>query len=204
MRIQGKIAKWKEDKGYGFITPDRGGSDIFVHKNNILRRKRTPTIGDILTFEIVSTLDGKTWAENVLFQGESDPRKNAVIIDVLFVILAVFFLAVITFLVVRALLPPPILGIYIFASILTFILYRFDKSAAEFNEWRTSENRLHALSILGGWPGAIIAQRLLHHKSKKQSFQVTFWITVVFNICLLAFLLSPTGKDFLHSILLGI
>jgi uncharacterized membrane protein YsdA (DUF1294 family)/cold shock CspA family protein len=204
MRIQGKIAKWKEERAFGFITPNGGGPDIFVHKNGLSRRSRMPTVGEIVTFEVVSTVGGKIWAENVLFQGESDPRRNAIVVDVLLVILAILFLTAITALVVRDLLPPPVLAVYVCVSLLTFIVYRFDKSAAEFNDWRTPEIHLHTLSILGGWPGAIIAQRLLRHKSKKQSFQVIFWATVVLNATLLAALLSPAGKHFLRSLLLGL
>ena len=52
--------------------------------------------------------------------------------------------------------------------------------------WRTQEQTLHLLEILGGWPGAWIAQKLFHHKSRKTSFQVEFWLCVVANVVALA------------------
>ena len=59
-----------------------------------------------------------------------------------------------------------------------------DKSAALSGRLRTSEDTLLVVGLLGGWPGALIAQKLLRHKSRKGSFQLLFWGTVALN-CLL-------------------
>lgn len=72
-------------------------------------------------------------------------------------------------------------ALYIVSCIATFCLYAFDKAAARAGRRRTPERTLHLFSALGGWPGALIAQRVLHHKSRKVSFQVVFWMTVVGN-----------------------
>ena len=74
-----------------------------------------------------------------------------------------------------------IVMIYGVMSLLTFIAYALDKSAAQSGQWRTKESTLHYLAILGGWPGAYLAQKYLRHKSKKKSFLTIFWVTVVFN-----------------------
>lgn len=97
--------------------------------------------------------------------------------------------------------PFPILGLYIVASTFTFFVYARDKSAARANLRRTSEGTLHALSLIGGWPGASIAQEILRHKSQKQSFRSVFWITVVLNCFGLLWLFSPSGTDVLRSII---
>jgi len=204
MRQQGRVAKWKEDKGFGFIGADNGGPDIFFHKNGLLRRSRSPQVGEQVTFERVATLGGKTWAENVLLPGQSDPRKHAAAVDALLTTTAVLLLASVAGLVVRNQLPLPVLAVYGCLSVLTFVVYRFDKSAAECNDWRTAENCLHLLSVLGGWPGALMAQRLLRHKSKKQSFQAVFWTTVVLNLGTLAYLLTPPGRRLLYGLLTGL
>ena len=53
-----------------------------------------------------------------------------------------------------------------------------------------SESTLLAVGLFGGWPGAIVAQQLLRHKSSKVSFRLAFWATVVMNI--LGFILLAT------------
>lgn len=74
------------------------------------------------------------------------------------------------------------LGAYPALSALTFLVYALDKSAAQQGRWRTSEKTLHLLALLGGWPGALVAQQVLRHKSSKAAFRAVFWGTAVFNV----------------------
>jgi uncharacterized membrane protein YsdA (DUF1294 family) len=90
---------------------------------------------------------------------------------------------------------------YLGASAVAFLAYALDKSAARHDRWRTQETTLHIFGLIGGWPGALAAQELLRHKSKKQSFQVVFWATVVANCSALGWLFSPSGSITLRSIL---
>lgn len=62
---------------------------------------------------------------------------------------------------------------------LTYWVYAIDKQRAEQGEWRVSEAALHLLELLGGWPGAWLAQRRLRHKCSKGSYQVEFWLIVL-------------------------
>lgn len=76
-------------------------------------------------------------------------------------------------------IPPIALGVLLLLSLLTFFIYGFDKNAAETGRWRTAENTLHLLSLVGGWPGAWVAQRLFRHKVRKTSFMAGYWATVL-------------------------
>jgi uncharacterized membrane protein YsdA (DUF1294 family) len=71
---------------------------------------------------------------------------------------------------------------YVVMSLTCGLLYAHDKTAAQANEWRTSEGTLLMLGLVGGWPGAIIAQQILRHKTSKVSFRVAFWLTVLVNV----------------------
>ena len=108
-----------------------------------------------------------------------------------FAILFVVFLASLT---LAGKLPAAALCLYLSASIVSFAVYWFDKSAAQAGRWRTRESTLHLLSLIGGWPGALVAQRVLRHKSKKQSFQVVFWATLLLNCAVLLWSLMPRGS----------
>ncbi len=80
---------------------------------------------------------------------------------------------------------------YVAVSLLTFTIYAIDKSAARAGRWRTPEATLHLLALAGGWPGALLAQQWLRHKSAKRSFRTVFWVTVVLNLVGLVLLCSP-------------
>ena len=81
------------------------------------------------------------------------------------------------------------------ASLATFLAYAIDKRAARLGRRRTPERTLLLLGLAGGWPGALLAQRLVRHKSAKTSFQMKYRCTVALHLALLALLLvlSQTG-----------
>lgn len=64
--------------------------------------------------------------------------------------------------------------VYLIMSLFAFIAYASDKRAAVRGEWRVPESTLHVLELLGGWPGALFAQKRLRHKSSKLSYQKTY------------------------------
>jgi cold shock CspA family protein len=104
MRIKGKIATWNDDKGFGFITPNAGGKQVFIHISAFKNRSRRPEIDQLVT-------------------------------------------------------------------------------------------------LAGGWPGALIAQQKLRHKSQKRSFRFIFWFTVLLNCSAFIWLLTPDGAITLQSFL---
>lgn len=91
--------------------------------------------------------------------------------------------------------PLPLLAgaAYLAMSLLCFAFYAADKSAARAGAPRVRERTLHLLALFGGWPGAVLAQRLLRHKSVKIPFRAIFWLTVLLNLAGLAALGAPAG-----------
>jgi len=79
----------------------------------------------------------------------------------------------------------PVLAVIIFCGVsaAAFVGQWIDKRKAASGEWRTPEATLHLFELLGGWPGAFLAQRLFRHKTAKLGYKVIFWLIVVGYEC---------------------
>ncbi len=75
-------------------------------------------------------------------------------------------------------------------SLVTYAVYALDKAAARRNRRRVPERTLHLLALLGGWPGALLAQQHLRHKTSKTRFLAWFWLTVLIHMAVFALLVS--------------
>lgn len=196
MRYQGRITTWKDEQGFGFITPNGGGKQVFVHITAFSNHHRRPIGNEIVTYEINKDASGKLKAERAQYIDEP-VRSNDGSLLLLF---AIIFLACMAISVSAGKIPLWVLGIYLLASSCTLIAYKLDKTAAKRSHRRTPEKTLHLLALIGGWPGAIISQKLFRHKSKKLSFQVIFWATIILNCAALAWLLSMDGLAFIEGV----
>ena len=74
MRIEGTLAKWNDDRGFGFIAPTQGGPEVFVHISVFPRDGQRPKLGELLTFEIEIAKDGKKRAKNLVCASRSTVR----------------------------------------------------------------------------------------------------------------------------------
>ncbi len=71
-------------------------------------------------------------------------------------------------------------------STIAFVLYGFDKRRAQQGGRRIPEKTLQLLALFGGWPGAVLGQRVFRHKTQKPSFRVVFWACVLTNVVVVA------------------
>jgi len=204
MRSKGKITSWNDEKGFGFITPLAGGKRIFVHVSAFRNRDRRPAIDQIVTYAVSSDEQGRPRASQATLAGDRLARVRKQPGELLSIIAAVIFFIIILIAVLTSKVPGMILIIYLMVSLITYVAYAIDKSAAKKGAWRTQESTLHLLSLLGGWPGAVVAQKRLRHKSKKESFRAVFWMTVLLNCGLFAWLLTPAGSAALQSLIVNV
>ena len=199
MRFEGMLKSWNDERGFGFVEPLQGGEDIFVHVKAFRVRIGRPQVGQAISFEVEVGPQGKKRAKNVepitpMHTSKRKPRESPVQRGTVTLFAIPLFLVL--YLVVSVLWEPPILiaAVYVGASLITFVVYALDKSAAQRNDWRTSESTLHFLALAGGWPGALFAQQFLRHKSTKAEFRANFWATVILNSIALILLCSPIGQ----------
>ena len=179
MRLKGEVTNWNAERGFGFVIPLEGGERAFLHVTAISERRWPPVDGDIVTYELA--LDEKRRPRAVRVKRSSPIQPKSRVFGTVPLVVALLFVLFIIGAAVAGRLPLPVLASYGVVGILTFLSYWFDKAAARRGEWRTKESYLLFLGLAGGWPAAVVAQSVLRHKSRKQSFQVAFWGTVVMN-----------------------
>ena len=204
MRTQGKITHWNDEKGYGFITPTSGVKQVFVHIRAFKNRHLPPELNQVVLYSLSTDKQGRPCAVKVMRAGDIPSGNSKSITRLFLILMAIGFIAAVAWSVSAYNIPIQILYLYLAASSFTFLVYAKDKWAARRNRWRTQESTLHTLALIGGWPGALIAQQVLRHKSRKDAFQFAFWATVVLNCAAFAWLFTSEGGVLLRSMVSAI
>jgi uncharacterized membrane protein YsdA (DUF1294 family)/cold shock CspA family protein len=200
MRLQGKLTSWNDAKGFGFIAWHEGGEPVFVHVSAFVPGRRRPVGNESVTYELQMDDRGRPRAGNVAFASGRQVGAGTPAMSFSAGFTALFLL-VLCISVWAGTLPPAVLALYCGASVLTFAAYWKDKAAARNNSWRTPESTLQLFGLIGGWPGALLAQRIFRHKCGKQSFQVTFRATVILNCGALLMYAIPAASRLLRLML---
>lgn len=201
MRFEGVIKAWNDDRGFGFIEPTQGGQEVFVHIKAFRGLRERPQATQRVTFQVEIGPQGKKRALNVELVRVPSGRSPRIQKEGSAQWGTASLFAIPSFLVVLllgyAIGHPPrgLLWVYPGASLITLVVYAADKSAAKRGAWRTSEKTLHLLALMGGWPGALVAQQVFRHKSAKPEFRAVFWGTVSLNIAGFILLASPYGQS---------
>ena len=77
--MKGKITQWKDNKGFGFITPDDGSEKVFFHISTVKSGARRPQVGDIVIYEATRDSQNRLKARGVAIEGVASqsvsPRK---------------------------------------------------------------------------------------------------------------------------------
>lgn len=193
---KGAIVMWNDQKGFGFIRPagrETAEDDHFVHISAFRKgMPRRPEIGDEVHFR-PADLPGKKRASfarlDSLEQVRPPPQPYVLIPKPrswLTNLLILMPLAFSGYLLLRGRNPIPFFS-YAFFSILTMVVYGADKTHAAIRSWRIPEIYLHLLEIMGGWPGALMAQSEFRHKTRKSLYQVVFRGIIFLHLAVWAF-----------------
>lgn len=172
--VSGHLTEWHDAKGYGWIAA--GEKRVFAHIKEFECGQRRPVVRDEVIFTPGTDEQGRLRATAVRLVRQTARIGNR------------------AWLALTLLLVLPIAGgihdgfpwwlipaWYAVASVVAWSLYASDKRRAREGRWRVAETTLHLAEILGGWPGAFLAQRKFRHKTAKRSFQGGFWFAVVIH-----------------------
>lgn len=205
MRLAGRIQNWNDDKGYGFVAPTGGGSRTFVHIKAFQRGSRRPVEGDLVSYAVSRDARGRPNAVEVRFAGQRiEQPRNRMTLQIPRRLIGISALLVVVAAALLGLVPVLIAILYWVTSGLSYLIYFSDKAAAgRRGVSRTPESTLHMIDLLGGWPGALIAQQRCRHKTAKASFQTMFFITVIANIVLATWLVRSDRMSALNDLLIG-
>lgn len=213
MRYLGRLVEWNDARGFGFVQADAGGERLFVHISAFQPKpapEARPQLGMALEFA-VGMHGGKKRAQQVTWRhvarsaqstqglkrpaaaASTAPAHSALYTYGLVLAMVLLFVGVAAVWGVQRW----VASLYVLLSVITFFAYWKDKAAAQAGRWRTPESTLHTLALLGGWPGALLAQQWLRHKSRKTAFRLVCWATVALNVAAFVWLHSPWGRDWL-------
>jgi len=170
--LTGRIVEWFDGKGYGFVATKT--QRYFIHIRDFSRCHKRPAVGDSIRFALGQDAKGRPCATKALHINDGGRISGA----------ALACLGVLLILPVMALLKlrPDwrwVAGLATVVNLLAFYTYAVDKRRAWERLWRLPEARLHFVALIGGWPGAFLAQRNYRHKCSKLGFQMVFWFTVL-------------------------
>ena len=195
MKKRATIIRWNATQGFGFMRSADTPADVFFHVKDWAGGGERPSEGLAVVYEEIhvggkgprgvavrpASMDRasgvRRTAGPVRRQGSGADGNPAPAL-----LLMVVYACLLGWAVYTGRLSVGIALATLPLSIVTFLAYWRDKSAAERGAWRTSEQTLHGLSLVGGWPGAWFAQRLLRHKSRKASFRAVYWGTVAAHL----------------------
>lgn len=201
----GTISHWNDEKGFGFIRYKAKSPGLFFHISSFAYHHRRPQKDDKVVFIAVEK-NGRYSAQRVVLAKDYNHILDDGIIDstnlpphiaegFIFALIGIFFYAALTY------ISTPLAIASLIISNLTYVLYSLDKHASLHHRQRIPEASLHIASILGGWPGALIARALLRHKTKKIRFVIFFWLSIIINFAALyaIVLLIPEQLEYFNN-----
>jgi uncharacterized membrane protein YsdA (DUF1294 family)/cold shock CspA family protein len=171
--LTGPIVDWNPERGFGFI--ESNGQRIFLHMRDFNERHKVPEVGDVIQFDLGTDRQGRPCAQKARHVNEGGRFTSENILFLLLLLGApICALGRLSNVVPLAY---PVTYWFVVCSV-TYFVYAWDKRRARSKRRREPENLLHLLELVGGWPGAFIAQRHLRHKCAKLSYQIVFWLIV--------------------------
>ncbi|WP_070966064.1 DUF1294 domain-containing protein [Vibrio sonorensis] len=188
MAILGTISEWNRSKGCGYIAVENQKTKIFFNIHDVRGYSREPAVRETVLFKLSSDTAGSLRAVNI---------ERPVVFN--FSLAMVIWFSTVMGASIALLDYPPVVGMfYLLLSSISYMCYLFDRSAVRLGKNRVPDFLFHLLSLLGGWPGSLLAQSFMHHKYDSLVFKSVFWLTAVINFCFFAWTITEPGEQMLN------
>ena len=186
-QFTGRIVEWDRERGCGWV--DSEVSESFCTGGSLRKRRQRPAAGDEIRLNPGTGPTGEICAKNAVHvkvaggRGSGSSLRQAAgsfgtVALVLLVAVPIFPIAAIAKLRIH----PAVAAVYaLLVNSVVYLVYASDKKRAQEAAWRVPEIVLHCLELVGGWPGAVVAQRRLPNKGVKLTYQVTFGLSSPFT-----------------------
>ena len=175
-RLTARIVEWSPGKGHGFISFER--HRIFLHLRDFTVNHKQPEVGDVVEFVLGRDHKGRLCAQKVEHRNQGGRIRFWHLLTLLPLLVAPGY----------ALWQAGgrsdwrlVFGCSAGLSLVTYLLYWLDNSWTRQGAWRIAESTLHLAALLGGWPGAFLAQRHFRYKSAKLRFHLLFWMIITLH-----------------------
>jgi len=196
--LQSRLIEWDARRGFGYV--DHGGKRLFLHHLDLLDRGHRPRKGDVLSYRVGTDEKGRSCAKAARFRRTRGLLRFRDLVGLLLLLLLPALA------MMRLPWPAWMTATYVaVVSLICYWHYRDDKRRALDGERRIPENTLNFLELIGGWPGAFLAQRQFHHKTAKAAYQFVFRsIVLVYQALSLDYLLGWAGSRWISEFLRGL
>ncbi|KGY07542.1 DUF1294 domain-containing protein [Vibrio sinaloensis] len=191
MAIQGTISEWNHHKGYGYISVDDQEAQVRFDLFDFEAFGHPPRLRDRVQFRLAEDEQGALKAVHVERQFVFSFPLAVAIWFVSTMVASVFLLN----------FPPVVLVGAIALSTVTYLIYSVDKQAQHTGGSQVPDMVFYLLNLFGGWPGALLAQSILHHKYTNVEFRFLFWTSITLNIGFYCWTLTYEGSMALASII---
>tara|TARA_Y100001956_G_C4119404_1_gene186588 strand:+ start:565 stop:1170 length:606 start_codon:yes stop_codon:yes gene_type:complete len=191
MAIQGTISEWNHHKGYGYIAVDDQEAQVRFDLFDFEAFGHPPRLRDRVQFRLAKDDQGEIKAVHVERQFVFSFPLAVAIWFVSTMVASVFLLN----------FPPIALVTAITFSTITYLVYAVDKQAQHTGGVQIPNIAFYVLNLCGGWPGALFAQSIMHHKYTNLDFRLLFWLSTLINVGFYCWTLTYEGSLALASVI---